>query len=84
MSRVKVDNYTSGAATSVPVRVRTRISAVHNHFDQATVTNPTTKKTKDGSICRLWEVTLSSTNIKNHLKSQHPDAFDEVESKNIF
>ena len=79
---MKVDNYMSGAATSVPARVSTRNSAVHGHFDQATVTNPTTKKTKDGSICRYCKVTLShrfSTNLKNHLKSQHPEAFDEVQ-----
>ena len=81
---VKVGDYMSGAATTVPARVRTRNSAVHDHFDQATVTNPTTKKSKDGSICRHCKVTLSnriSTNLKNHLKSQHPEAFDEVQRK---
>ena len=57
VSRVKVNNYVSGAHTSVPATVRTRNSAFHDHFDEATVTNPnpTTKKTN--------EVNQISTNL---------------------
>ena len=49
VSRVRVVNYMSGASTSVLARVRTKNSAVHEHFDQSTVTKPTTKKTKDSA-----------------------------------
>ena len=73
-----------GASTSVLAMVRTKNSAVHEHFDQATETNPTTKKTKDRSICRHCKVIFNnqkSTNLKNDLKSKHPEAFDEVQCK---
>ena len=65
----------SGAHTSDLARVRTRNSAFHDHFDEATVTNPnpTTKKTNDGSTR-----SVPTSRIK---KSQHSEAFDEVQRK---
>ena len=70
----------------VPAKVRPRVSCVHEHFDQVRVTHPTTGKTSDGSTCKHCKFTLSnrvSTNLKNHLKSKHPETYEDVQSKFI-
>ena len=84
---MKVVSIMAEANGKVPAKVRPRVSCVHEHFDKVKVTHPTTGKTSDGSTCKHCKFTLSnrvSTNLKSHLKSRHPETFEDVQSKCLF
>ena len=68
-------------------KLRVRSSAVHEHFDQVQISHPKTKKIVDGSTCKYCKtvfINRVTTNLKCHLKSKHPEAFDEVNRKFLF
>ena len=65
-------------------KLRIRNSAVHLHFDQVQINHPKTRKIVDGSTCKYCKtifINRVTTNLKSHLKSKHPEAFDEVNRK---
>ena len=73
-----------GSGPNLPGKVRPRSSAVHSHYEAVKITNPTNASSSDGVICLHCRVTLTSkvtTNLKSHLKSKHPEVFDEVQRK---
>lgn len=64
-----------------PKKSRLRYSSVHGHFDKVKISHPKTKKIIVGSCCKYCKSILSnkvSTNLKNHLQSMHPEAYDQV------
>ena len=68
-------------------KLRVRSSAVHEHFDKVQISHPKTKKIVDGSTCKYCKtvfINRVTTNLKCHLKSKHPEAFDEVNRKFLF
>ena len=69
---------------SIPGKVRPKSSAVHLHYESVKILHPTNETNADGVVCLHCRVTLSSkvtTNLKSHLKSKHPEVFDEVQRK---
>ena len=68
------------------IKRRTRIakSVVYEYFYEVKIFHPVTKKPVLGAICRHCKEKYASrisTNLKRHLKTYHPEAFKEVESK---
>ena len=65
-------------------KIRIRRSTVHDHYHQVKFLNPITKKAKDGTVCKHCNSKFSNkitTNLKNHLKAKHPEAYEEVLQK---
>lgn len=63
-------------------KFRVRRSSVHGHFKKVRIFFPTTNKSSFGSICKHCKAKFTnriSTNLKLHLKSKHPEAFDQVQ-----
>ena len=63
---------------------RVQRSAVHEHYNKVKIFHPDTEQHSDGSICKHCTAKFSnrvSTNLKLHLKSKHPEVFDEVQRK---
>ena len=63
---------------------RVQRSAVHEHYNKVKIFHPDTEQHSDGSICKHCKAKFSnrvSTNLKLHLKSKHPEVFDEVQRK---
>ena len=70
--------------TNIPATTRAHRSAVHTYYEPVELQHPTTKKQVQGSLCNLCKSTFIhriATNLKGHLKSKHPEAFDQVVRK---
>ena len=68
---------------SIPVK-RVKNSVIHEHFYKVKIYHPVSKKPVNGSICKYCKYKFTnrvSTNLKSHLMSKHPEAFEEVQSK---
>ena len=70
---------------SIPVTCkRVKNSVIHEHFHKVKLYHPVSKKPVNGSICKYCKAKFTnrvSTNLKSHLMSKHPQAFEEVQSK---
>ena len=62
--------------------IRINSSAVHDEFSKLDILNPKLGKMVKGRKCNTCSKEMmshSSTNLKNHLKSKHPDIFTKVQ-----
>ena len=59
-------------------------SSVHEHYEKVKVPHPVTKKIVPSSVCKHCKKTFAhriSSNLKNHLKCKHREAYNEVKLK---
>ena len=64
--------------------IAVNFSSVHEHFDKMELQHPVTKETVIGAMCKYCRkqlISRNSTSLKTHLRSTHPEAFDEVFQK---
>ena len=70
-----------GNGSNIPAKARVVRSAVHGFFESVELEHPKDKKTVNGSLCTLCRDTflsISATNLKNHLSHKHPEAYEQV------